>query len=535
MAAKYIFVTGGVASSLGKGITAASLGRLLKARGYSVTIQKFDPYLNVDPGTMNPYQHGEVFVTEDGMETDLDLGHYERFIDENLTRWSSVTSGQVYFAVLNRERSGGYNGGTVQIIPHVTDEIKEKLYRVGEQSDVVITEIGGTIGDIEGQAFIEAIRQFQWEVDRDDVLFIHVTLIPYLKSSQELKTKPTQHSVKALQSMGIQPNMLVCRSDYPVPDDMRRKLAQFCNVPAKYIIQNLDAKSLYQVPLMLEGEGFADKVCEALKLEQRQPDLKDWIDLVERFQNPQREVTIALVGKYIQLHDAYLSVVEALQHGGIAHCARVNIKWIQADDLTADGADLDEVFGDVQGILVPGGFGNRGIEGKMLAARYAREHGVPYLGICLGMQIAVIEFARHVAGLTGADSTEFNPDTPYPVIDLMDDQRGKVQTGGTMRLGGYNCHLENGTKARALYGESDIIERHRHRFEFNNAYRDQLEAAGLVVSGVNRERGLVEAVELKDHPWFVSCQYHPEFKSRPNRPHPLFAGLIGAAIAKARA
>ena len=533
MAAKYIFVTGGVASSLGKGITAASLGRLLKARGYSVTIQKFDPYLNVDPGTMNPYQHGEVFVTEDGMETDLDLGHYERFIDENLTRWSSVTSGQVYFAVLNRERSGGYNGGTVQIIPHVTDEIKEKLYRVGEQSDVVITEIGGTIGDIEGQAFIEAIRQFQWEVDRDDVLFIHVTLIPYLKSSQELKTKPTQHSVKALQSMGIQPNMLVCRSDYPVPDDMRRKLAQFCNVPAKYIIQNLDAKSLYQVPLMLEGEGFADKVCEALKLEQRQPDLKDWIELVERFQNPQREVTIALVGKYIQLHDAYLSVVEALQHGGIAHCARVNIKWIQADDLTADGADLDEVFGDVQGILVPGGFGNRGIEGKMLAARYAREHGVPYLGICLGMQIAVIEFARHVAGLTGADSTEFNPDTPYPVIDLMDDQRGKVQTGGTMRLGGYNCHLENGTKARTLYGESDIIERHRHRFEFNNAYRDRLEAAGLVVSGVNRERGLVEAVELKDHPWFVACQYHPEFKSRPNRPHPLFAGLIGAAIAKA--
>ena len=535
MAAKYIFVTGGVASSLGKGITAASLGWLLKARGYSVTIQKFDPYLNVDPGTMNPYQHGEVFVTEDGMETDLDLGHYERFIDENLTRWSSVTSGQVYFAVLNRERSGGYNGGTVQIIPHVTDEIKEKLYRVGEQSDVVITEIGGTIGDIEGQAFIEAIRQFQWEVDRDDVLFIHVTLIPYLKSSQELKTKPTQHSVKTLQSMGIQPNMLVCRSDYPVPDDMRRKLAQFCNVPAKYIIQNLDAKSLYQVPLMLEGEGFADKVCEALKLERRQPDLKDWIELVERFQNPQREVTIALVGKYIQLHDAYLSVVEALQHGGIAHCARVNIKWIQADDLTADGADLDEVFGDVQGILVPGGFGNRGIEGKMLAARYAREHGVPYLGICLGMQIAVIEFARHVAGLTGADSTEFNPDTPYPVIDLMDDQRGKVQTGGTMRLGGYNCHLEDGTKARALYGESDIIERHRHRFEFNNAYRGRLEAAGLVVSGVNRERGLVEAVELKDHPWFVACQYHPEFKSRPNRPHPLFAGLIGAAIAKARA
>ena len=532
MATKYIFVTGGVASSLGKGITAASLGRLLKARGYSVTIQKFDPYLNVDPGTMNPYQHGEVFVTEDGMETDLDLGHYERFIDENLTRWSSVTSGQVYFSVLNREREGGYDGGTVQIIPHVTNEIKEKLYRVGEKTDVVITEIGGTIGDIEGQAFIEAIRQFQWEIDRDDVLFIHVTLIPYLKSSQELKTKPTQHSVKMLQSMGIQPNMLVCRSDYPVPEEMRRKLAQFCNVPAKYIIQNLDAKSLYQVPLMLEGEGFADKVCEALKLERREPDLKDWIELVERFQEPKQEVTIALVGKYIQLHDAYLSVVEALQHGGIAHCARVHIKWVQADDLTAEGANLDEVFSDVQGILVPGGFGNRGVEGKMLAAQYAREHGVPYLGICLGMQIAVIEFARHVAGMDDANSTEFDPETPYPVIDIMPDQRGKVQTGGTMRLGHYDCRLTDGTRARALYGAEDIVERHRHRFEFNNEYRQRLEAAGLTVSGVNPERNLVEVVELKDHPWFVGCQYHPEFKSRPNRPHPLFAGLVGAAIAR---
>ena len=532
MSTKYVFVTGGVASSLGKGITAASLGRLLKARGYSVTIQKFDPYLNVDPGTMNPYQHGEVFVTEDGMETDLDLGHYERFIDENLTRFSSVTSGQVYFSVLNRERSGGYDGGTVQIIPHVTNEIKEKLYRVGDKADVVITEIGGTIGDIEGQAFIEAIRQFQWEIDRDDVLFIHVTLIPYLKSSQELKTKPTQHSVKTLQSMGIQPNMLVCRSDYPVPEDMRRKLAQFCNVPAKYIIQNLDAKSLYQVPLMLEGEGFADKVCEALKLPARQPDLKDWVELVNRFQEPKREVTIALVGKYIQLHDAYLSVVEALQHGGIAHCARVRIKWIQADDLTAEGVNLDEVFADVQGILVPGGFGNRGIEGKMLAAQYAREHGVPYLGICLGMQIAVIEFARHVAGLEGADSTEFNPDAPHPVIDIMPDQKGKVQTGGTMRLGRYDCRLIEGTRARALYGAENIVERHRHRFEFNNDYRARLEAAGLTVSGVNPERNLVEVVELKDHPWFVACQYHPEFKSRPNRPHPLFAGLVGAAIVR---
>ena len=530
MAAKYIFVTGGVASSLGKGITAASLGRLLKARGYSVTIQKFDPYLNVDPGTMNPYQHGEVFVTEDGMETDLDLGHYERFIDENLTRLSSVTSGQIFYSVLNRERSGGYDGGTVQIIPHVTDEIKEKLYRVGEAADVVITEIGGTIGDIEGQAFIEAIRQFQWEVDRDDVLFIHVTLIPYLKSSQELKTKPTQHSVKALQSMGIQPNMLVCRSDYPVPDEMRRKLAQFCNVPAKFIIQNLDAPTLYQVPLMLEQEGFADKVCEALKLERRPADLRDWNELVDRFLHPQREVTIALVGKYIQLHDAYLSVVEALRHGGIAHRARVNIRWVQADDLTAPGVNLDEIFEDVQGILVPGGFGNRGIEGKMLAARYAREHKIPYLGICLGMQVAVIEFARHVAGLEGADSTEFTPDAADPVIDLMPDQQGKQQTGGTMRLGRYDCRLKEGTRARALYGEEFISERHRHRYEFNNAYRELLERAGMAISGVNPQRNLVEIIELPDHPWFVACQYHPEFKSRPNRPHPLFAGLVGAAL-----
>ena len=533
MAAKYIFVTGGVASSLGKGITAASLGRLLKARGYSVTIQKFDPYLNVDPGTMNPYQHGEVFVTEDGMETDLDLGHYERFIDENLTRWSSVTSGQVYFAVLNRERSGGYNGGTVQIIPHVTDEIKEKLYRVGEQSDVVITEIGGTIGDIEGQAFIEAIRQFQWEVDRDDVLFIHVTLIPYLKSSQELKTKPTQHSVKALQSMGIQPNMLVCRSDYPVPDDMRRKLAQFCNVPAKYIIQNLDAKSLYQVPLMLEGEGFADKVCEALKLEQRQPDLKDWIDLVERFQNPQREVTIALVGKYIQLHDAYLSVVEALQHGGIAHCARVNIKWIQADDLTADGADLDEVFGDVQGILVPGGFGNRGIEGKIEAVRFARENGIPFLGICLGMQCAVIEFARHVMGLSDANSSEMEQATAHPVIDLMEEQKGVTAKGGTMRLGAYPCTLKKGSKVAAAYGKLNISERHRHRYEFNNDYLEQFEAAGMKAVGVNPDTNLVEVVEIENHPWFIGTQYHPEYKSTVLSPSPLFVAFVKAALAYA--
>ncbi len=528
--AKYIFVTGGVASSLGKGITAASLGRLLKARGYSVTIQKFDPYLNVDPGTMNPYQHGEVFVTEDGMETDLDLGHYERFIDENLTRYSSVTSGQILYSVLNRERSGGYNGGTVQIIPHVTNEIKDKLYRIAYDRDVVITEIGGTIGDIEGQSFIEAIRQFQWEVPRGDVLFIHVTLIPYLKSSQELKTKPTQHSVKQLQSQGIQPNMLVCRSDYPVPPEMREKLAQFCNVPSKYIIQNLDADTLYQVPLMLEEEGFADKVCEALGLEIRKPELDDWREVVERFRHPDAEVTIALVGKYIELHDAYLSVAEALRHGGIAHRARVNIRWVQADELTEAGANPDEIFADVQGILVPGGFGSRGIEGKLLAAKYAREHGVPYLGICLGMQIAVIEFMRNVCGLPRAASTEFDPATPDPVIDIMEDQKGLVQTGGTMRLGHYRCALMPGTRARALYNRDAIEERHRHRFEFNNRYLEMMEAHGMIASGRNEERNLVEMIELKDHPWFVGCQFHPEFKSRPNRPHPLFAGLIGAAL-----
>jgi len=527
---KYIFVTGGVVSGLGKGITAAALGRLLKARGYSVANQKFDPYLNVDPGTMNPYQHGEVFVTEDGMETDLDLGHYERFIDENLSRYASVTSGQIYYTVLNRERSGGYNGGTVQIIPHVTDEIKDKLYRIGKDKDVIITEIGGTIGDIEGQSFIEAIRQFSWEKPQEDVLFIHVTLIPYIRSSGELKTKPTQHSVKQLQSQGIQPGMLVCRSDYPVPMDMRDKLARFCNVPSRYIIENLDAESLYQVPLMLEKENFADKVCEALHMEIRKPDLKDWEDMCSRFRNPVQEVTIALVGKYIELHDAYLSVVESLQHGGIAHSTRVHIKWIQADTLENGTVDPDEAFRDVQGILVPGGFGKRGIEGKMIAAKYAREHALPYLGLCLGMQIAVMEFMRDVCGLTGANSTEFDPDTPYPVIDIMEDQKGLVQTGGTMRLGHYTCHLKEGTKACAAYGCTDIEERHRHRFEFNNKFLDVMEKNGMTAAGVNPERNLVEIVEIKDHPYFVACQFHPEFKSRPNRPHPLFTGLIEAAI-----
>ena len=529
MSTKYVFITGGVASSLGKGITAASLGRLLKARGYRVAIQKFDPYLNVDPGTMNPYQHGEVFVTEDGAETDLDLGHYERFVDENLTRFSSVTSGQVYFSVLKRERAGGYQGGTVQIIPHITDEIKQKIRRVAQGADVVITEIGGTVGDIEGQSFVEAIRQFQWEVAPEDRLFIHVTLIPYLKSSQELKTKPTQHSVKELQGMGIQPGMLVCRSDYPIPQDMRNKLALFCNVPPHCIIQNLDAPSLYQVPLMLEKERFADKACALLGLPERRPDLADWEEMVERFQNPQRQVTIALVGKYIQLHDAYLSVVEALSHGGIAHRARVRIQWVASDDLV-EPEQAAARLGDVQGILVPGGFGGRGTEGMLEAARYARERGVPYLGICLGMQMAVIEFARHVAGMEGANSTEFDPHTPYPVIHLMEDQEGLQQTGGTMRLGGYGCKLEAGSLIGSLYPQADIVERHRHRYEFNNRYLDRLREAGLRAAGRNPERNLVEAVELDGHPWFVGVQFHPEFKSRPNRPHPLFAGLVRAAL-----
>ncbi len=529
MATKYVFITGGVASSLGKGITAASLGRLLKARGYSVVIQKFDPYLNVDPGTMNPYQHGEVFVTEDGAETALDLGHYERFVDENLTRFSSVTSGQVYFSVLRREREGGYNGGTVQVIPHITNEIKDKIHRVAEDKDVVITEIGGTVGDIEGQPFLEAIRQFQWEVEPEDRLFIHVTLIPYLKSSQELKTKPTQHSVKQLQSQGIQPGMLVLRSDYPIPSEMRQKLALFCNLPAKYIIQNLDAESLYQVPLMLEREQFADKVCEALKLEIRKPQLDDWIELVERFQKPEHQVTIALVGKYIQLHDAYLSVVEALAHGGIAHRTRVKIKWVLADALTGPEADLSEALSGVDGILVPGGFGTRGIEGKMAAARYAREQKIPFLGLCLGMQIAVIDLAR-AAGLEGANSSEFDKDTRYPVIDIMQDQQGLEQTGGTMRLGRYDCALTEGTKARAAYGKDMVVERHRHRYEFNNKFLPELTAAGLVVAGVNPERNLVEAIELRDHPFYIGVQFHPELKSRPNHAHPLFAGLVQAAL-----
>ena len=530
MATKYVFITGGVASSLGKGITAASLGRLLKARGYSVVIQKFDPYLNVDPGTMNPYQHGEVFVTEDGAETDLDLGHYERFVDENLTRFSSVTSGQVYFSVLRREREGGYNGGTVQVIPHITDEIKDKIHRVAEGKDVVITEIGGTVGDIEGQPFLEAIRQFQWEVEPEDRLFIHVTLIPYLRTTQELKTKPTDNPVHQPPSQGIQPGMLVLRSDYPVPAEMRAKLALFCNLPAKYIIQNLDAESIYQVPLMLEREQFADKVCEALKLERRKPQLDDWIELVERFQKPEQQVTIALVGKYVRLRDAYLSVVEALAHGGIAHRTRVKIKWVLADTLSGPEVDLDEALGDADGIVVPGGFGIRGIEGKMAAARYAREHKIPYLGLCLGMQIAVIEIARNVAELAGANSSEFDKETPYPVIDIMEDQQGLEQTGGTMRLGRYDCLLTEGSKARELYGKDLIVERHRHRYEFNNKFLPELESAGLRVAGVNPERNLVEVVELKDHPFFIGVQFHPELKSRPNRPHPLFAGLVQAAL-----
>jgi CTP synthase len=531
VATKYVFITGGVASSLGKGITAASLGRLLKARGYSVVIQKFDPYLNVDPGTMNPYQHGEVFVTEDGAETDLDLGHYERFVDENLTRFSSVTSGQVYFSVLKRERDGGYNGGTVQVIPHITDEIKDKIHRVAEGNDVVITEIGGTVGDIEGQPFLEAIRQFQWEINPEDRLFIHVTLIPYLRTTQELKTKPTQHSVKQLQSQGIQPGMLVLRSDYPIPQDMRAKLALFCNLPAKYIIQNLDAESIYQVPLMLEREQFADKVCEALKLEIRKPHLDDWIELVERFQKPEQQVTIALVGKYIQLHDAYLSVVEAWRTAA-SPTAPASRSSGAADTLTGPEVDLHEALGDADAIVVPGGFGIRGIEGKMAAARYARENKIPYLGLCLGMQIAVSELARSVAGMTGANSSEFDKETEYPVIDLMPDQQGLEQTGGTMRLGRYDCRLAEGTKARAIYGKEMIVERHRHRYEFNNKFlpgwkRRASSSPASTRSATRGGRGAARPPVLHRRAVPSGAEVPP------HRPHPLFAGLVEAALIQA--
>ena len=527
---KYVFVTGGVVSGLGKGITAASLGRLLKARGYHVTMQKFDPYINVDPGTMNPIQHGEVFVTDDGTETDLDLGHYERFINENLDFNSNVTTGKIYWSVLNKERHGDYGGGTVQVIPHITNEIKDRIYKAkkSDEETISIIEIGGTVGDIESQPFLEAIRQFQAEVGRDNAIVIEVTLIPYLKASGEMKTKPTQMSVKALQSMGLWPDILVCRSDYPIDDHMREKIALFCNVKKEHVLQNLDAPSLYEVPLMLEEEHLAQAVCECLKIECPKPDLTHWKKMVEDLHNPTDRVTIALVGKYVELHDAYLSVVEALKHGGIANHADVSIKWIDSELINED--NTDEIFKDVDGILVPGGFGHRGTKGKILAAGYAREKSVPYLGLCLGMQLAIVEFAKNVCGLKDADSTEFYPDTKNPVICILPDKEGIEDIGGTLRLGAYPCRLKKDTIAYRLYKKEDISERHRHRYEVNNEYRDILTGSGMVISGTSPDGYIVEMIELKDHPFFVATQAHPEFRSRPDEAHPLFKGLIEAAL-----
>lgn len=526
--AKYIFVTGGVVSGLGKGITAASLGRLLKARGFRVTIQKFDPYINVDPGTISPYQHGEVFVTEDGAETDLDLGHYERFIDENLTSNSNVTTGKIYLSVLQKERRGEYLGATVQVIPHVTNEIKERVYRAGRESDIVITEIGGTVGDIESTPFLEAIRQVGRETGRDNCLFLHVTLLPHLSRSGETKTKPTQHSVKELLSIGIQPDIIVCRTEHPVSKEMKEKLALFCNVEEGCIIENRDADNLYEVPLMLEKEGLAEAACRRLGLAGAKPDLRDWFEMLEKERHLEQEVSIALAGKYVELHDAYLSVVEALHHGGIAHGVKVKINWVNAEELTEDTAE--RLLGQSQGILVPGGFGGRGLEGMITAARYAREHDVPFFGICLGMQCAVIEFARNVLGWADAFTAEAIPDTPHAVIDLMPEQKDIAEKGGTMRLGAYPCRLTEGSLAARAYGGELIYERHRHRYELNNAFRRELEEAGLALTGLSPDGRLAEIIENPRSRWFVGVQFHPEFKSRPNRPHPLFRDFIGAAF-----
>jgi len=530
MSTKYIFVTGGVVSSLGKGITAASLGRLLKNRGLKVSIQKFDPYINIDPGTMSPYQHGEVFVTDDGAETDLDLGHYERFIDESLSKNSNVTTGKIYWSVISKERKGDYLGGTVQVIPHITNEIKSRVYRVGKERDVdvVITEIGGTIGDIESLPFLEAIRQIKYDVGRENVCFIHVTLVPYLGKSGELKTKPTQHSVKELRGIGIQPDVIVCRSEKPIPDDLKEKIGLFCNVDGNSVIQNLDAENLYEVPLMLHKEGLDTLVCEKLNLNCKGIDNSEWIEMVNKVKNLSRNVTIGLVGKYVELHDAYISVVEALSHGGYANDSNVSVKWINAVDVTSDNAG--EYLKDVDGILVPGGFGDRGVEGKIEAIRWARENKVPFLGICLGMQCAVIEFARNILGYKDANTSEIAPSTTHPVIDLMPDQKDIDEKGGTMRLGVYPCKLSKDTNSFTAYGEEIIYERHRHRYEFSNEYRKALTDGGLTLSGTSPDSRLVEIVEIKDHPWFVAVQFHPELKSRPNRPHPLFKDFIKASL-----
>lgn len=530
MAVKYVFVTGGVVSGLGKGITAASLGRLLKARGYKVTMQKFDPYINIDPGTMNPIQHGEVFVTEDGTETDLDLGHYERFIDESLDKNSNVTTGKVYWSVLQKERRGDYGGGTVQVIPHITNEIKSRFYRnfTDEETRIAIIEVGGTVGDIESQPFLESIRQFQHEVGHDNAILIHVTLIPYLHASQELKTKPTQASVKDLQGMGIQPDIIVCRSEHPLDQGIKDKIALFCNVPNNHVLQNLDVEYLYEAPLAMEKEHLAQVACECLKLDCPEPDLTDWKAMVDSLRTPTDEITIALVGKYTQLHDAYISVVEALKHGGISNRCIVNIKWVDSETVTAE--NVREILSDVNGVLVPGGFGDRGIEGMIHAIRYAREQKLPYLGICLGMQLSIVEYARNVIGYTDAHSIELNPSTTHPVIALMPDQNGVEDIGGTLRLGSYPCVLDKNSKAYELYGEETIHERHRHRYEVNNDFRAALTENGMKLSGLSPDGRIVEMCELPEHPFFVATQAHPELKSRPNRPHPLFRGLVAAAL-----
>ncbi|MDF2962322.1 MAG: synthase [Paenibacillus sp.] len=527
---KYIFVTGGVVSSLGKGITAASLGRLLKNRGLKVTIQKFDPYINVDPGTMSPYQHGEVFVTDDGAETDLDLGHYERFIDINLSKNSNVTTGKVYSSVITKERRGEYLGGTVQVIPHITNEIKDRVFRAGReaQSDVVITEIGGTVGDIESLPFLEAIRQIKSDIGRENVMYIHVTLIPYLRAAGEVKTKPTQHSVKELRSIGIQPHVVVCRTEHPLTEDMKRKLALFCDIDAGAVVECLDADTLYEVPMMLREQGLDDIVVNHLKLTSNPPVMTEWENLVKRVKSLQYTTEIAIVGKYVALHDAYLSIVEALGHAGIDCNTEVKIRWVNAEEVYDH--NVAELLNGIQGILVPGGFGDRGIEGKVSAIRYARENKVPFFGICLGMQVAVVEYARSVLKLEGANSSEINPTTPYPVIDLLPEQKDIEDLGGTMRLGLYPCKLTEGSLAMRCYDDELVYERHRHRYEFNNEYRESMEAAGFKITGTSPDGRLVEIIECPDHPWFLAVQFHPEFTSRPNRPQPLFKHFVQAAF-----
>ncbi|MDO4364317.1 MAG: CTP synthase [Clostridia bacterium] len=527
---KYIFITGGVVSGLGKGITAASLGRLLKSRGLKVTAQKLDPYLNVDPGTMNPVQHGEVFVTDDGAETDLDLGHYERFIDESLTQNSNLTSGRVYWKVISDERKGVYGGQTIQIIPHITNEIKKYIRRNEETgADVCLVEIGGTIGDIESQPFLEAIRQFATDYGRENCVFIHVTLVPYLAASDELKSKPTQHSVKEMLSIGIQPDIIVCRTEHPLSEDIKHKISLFCNVGPDCVIENNNCDILYAVPMMLKEQKMDEVVMRKLGIDAPNQDLSDWEDMLFALRNPKQTVKIAMVGKYVELHDSYISVNEALKHGGIATRSAVDINWIDSESLEADGVDLDEVFKDVDGILVPGGFGSRGIEGKILACNYARTHKIPYLGICLGMQIAIIEFARNVLGLEGANSAEINPDTRYPVIDILPEKKNLTDLGGTLRLGKYPCVLNPESKSYELYGADEIWERHRHRYEVNNDYREALLSHGMIFAGTSPNNHIVEMIEIPEHPWFVAGQFHPEFKSRPNKPHPLFRGFVTAA------